>query len=93
MQRRRGCKDEDEDEQTQSPTHWHAIFNHVARLSYSFPPLSPSLVYKAYNLMWELKEVFDPEFVLNPGVVLNRDPDIHIKNLKPSPVASPIVNR
>ena len=48
---------------------------------------------QAYELMWELKEMFDPEYVLNPGVVLNRDPDAHIKFLKPSPVASPIVNR
>lgn len=48
---------------------------------------------KAYELMWELKDLFDPEFVLNPGVVLNRDPNAHIKFLKPSPVASPIVNR
>ena len=43
--------------------------------------------------MWELKELFDPTYVLNPGVVLNRDPDAHIKFLKPSPVSSPIVNR
>lgn len=27
---------------------------------------------KAYDLMWELKGLFDPDFVLNPGVVLNR---------------------
>ena len=25
----------------------------------------------AYELMWQLKELFDPEFVLNPGVILN----------------------
>jgi ferredoxin len=31
--------------------------------------------------------------VLNPGVILNRDPEAHKKFLKPSPVASPIVNR
>ena len=43
--------------------------------------------------MWQLKELFDPDAVLNPGVVLNRDPDAHIKFLKPSPIASPIVNR
>lgn len=48
---------------------------------------------KAYDLMWELKGLFDPNMVLNPGVILNRDPDIHVKNLKPSPVASDIVNR
>ncbi|KAL6754380.1 glycolate dehydrogenase [Haematococcus lacustris] len=48
---------------------------------------------KAYGLMWELKELFDPDYVLNPGVILNKDPDVHIKNLKPSPAASAIVNR
>lgn len=25
----------------------------------------------AYELMWQLKELFDPEYVLNPGVILN----------------------
>jgi len=48
---------------------------------------------QAYELMWELKALFDPDTVLNPGVVLNRDPDLHVKNLKPSPVASPLVDR
>lgn len=24
--------------------------------------------------MWELKELFDPDYVLNPGVILNKDP-------------------
>ncbi|GIL81459.1 hypothetical protein Vretimale_972 [Volvox reticuliferus] len=48
---------------------------------------------KAYELMWELKALFDPSHTLNPGVILNRDPDAHIKFLKPSPAASPIVNR
>ena len=27
---------------------------------------------KAYELMWEIKELFDPDYVLNPGVLLNR---------------------
>lgn len=48
---------------------------------------------QAYDLMWELKELFDPEYVLNPGVILNKDPNAHIKFLKPSPAASPLVNR
>ena len=26
---------------------------------------------RAYELMWQLKELFDPGFVLNPGVVLS----------------------
>ena len=46
----------------------------------------------AYNIMWELKELFDPNYVLNPGVILNRDPDVHQKFLKPKPVADPIVD-
>ena len=47
---------------------------------------------KAYEIMWELKEMFDPDYVLNPGVILNRDPDVHQKFLKPKPVADPIVD-
>jgi D-lactate dehydrogenase len=27
---------------------------------------------KAYELMWQLKELFDPDYVLNPSVILNR---------------------
>jgi D-lactate dehydrogenase len=48
---------------------------------------------KAYDLMWELKALFDPERVLNPSVILNRDPDAHKKFLKPSPLASELVDR
>mmetsp|Transcript_14411 Transcript_14411/g.39044 ORF Transcript_14411/g.39044 Transcript_14411/m.39044 type:complete len:1096 (-) Transcript_14411:437-3724(-) len=48
---------------------------------------------KAYELMWELKHLFDPTMTINPGVVLNRDPDLHMKNLKTAPAASPIVDR
>ena len=42
--------------------------------------------------MWQLKELFDPEYVLNPGVILNHDLDAHLKNLKPSPAASALVS-
>jgi len=48
---------------------------------------------KAYQIMWELKKLFDPDFVLNPSVLLNDDTAAHIKFLKPSPPASPIVDR
>ncbi|KAI3429690.1 hypothetical protein D9Q98_005775 [Chlorella vulgaris] len=48
---------------------------------------------KATELMWELKELFDPAHILNPGVILNKDPLVHVKNLKPSPAANPLVNR
>eukprot|EP00884_Botryococcus_braunii_P003109 jgi/Botrbrau1/1279/Bobra.0163s0062.1 len=47
---------------------------------------------KAYELMWAIKNIFDPENLLNPGVVLNKDPEAHTKFLKPSPPASPIVD-
>ncbi len=38
---------------------------------------------KAYQLMKEIKNIFDPKGILNPGVILNSDNKIHLKNLKP----------
>jgi D-lactate dehydrogenase len=40
---------------------------------------------KATAMMWRVKELADPRGVLNPGVVLNRDPEIHLKHLKSQP--------
>jgi D-lactate dehydrogenase len=40
---------------------------------------------KATAMMWRVKELADPAGVLNPGVVLNRDPGIHLKHLKTQP--------
>jgi D-lactate dehydrogenase len=40
---------------------------------------------KATELMWRVKQLADPDGVLNPGVVLNRDPDVHLRNLKTTP--------
>jgi D-lactate dehydrogenase len=37
----------------------------------------------AYAVMWRIKELLDPENVLAPGVVLNDDPEVHLKHLKP----------
>jgi hypothetical protein len=34
------------------------------------------------ELMREIKDVFDPTHVLNPGVILNDDPRVHVANLK-----------
>jgi len=42
---------------------------------------------EATALMWEIKRLFDPENLINPGVVLNTDPTLHLKNLKPMPAA------
>ena len=47
---------------------------------------------QAYGLMKEIKDLFDPEGLLNPGVVLNGDPQAHLKNLKPLPPADPLVD-
>ena len=40
----------------------------------------------AYEAMKELKAIFDPERLLNQGVIFNDDPDCFIKCLKPLPV-------
>ena len=41
---------------------------------------------KAYEVMKELKAIFDPDGLLNQGVIFNNDPDCFIKCLKPLPV-------
>jgi D-lactate dehydrogenase len=48
---------------------------------------------EAFELMKQIKQVFDPEYLLNPGVILNPDPKIHLKNLKPLPVASEKIDK
>jgi D-lactate dehydrogenase len=40
---------------------------------------------KATEMMWRVKRLADPDGVLAPGVVLNRDPDVHLRNLKTTP--------
>jgi D-lactate dehydrogenase len=40
---------------------------------------------KATELMWRVKRLADPDGVLAPGVLLNRDPDVHLRNLKTTP--------
>ena len=41
---------------------------------------------KAYQTMKELKAIFDPDGLLNQGVIFNDDPECFIKCLKPLPV-------
>lgn len=48
---------------------------------------------EVYNLMKRIKKTFDPENILNPGVLINEDRDIFIKNLKRIPEANPIIDK
>lgn len=47
---------------------------------------------KAYAIMHKIKAIFDPERLLNPGVLLNDDDKIHVKNLKVMPLADELVD-
>jgi len=40
---------------------------------------------RATGLMWRAKELADPDGALNPGVVLNRDPEVHLRDLMTTP--------
>lgn len=48
---------------------------------------------EAYELMKQIKQIFDPQHLLNPGVILNNDPEAHLKNLKPIPAASEKIDK
>jgi D-lactate dehydrogenase len=48
---------------------------------------------KAYALMKRVKALLDPQGILNPGVILNDDPLVHLKHLKPLPQAHEMVDR
>jgi D-lactate dehydrogenase len=48
---------------------------------------------EAYQLMKEIKNIFDPLNILNPGVILNDDREAHLKNLKPLPAANEIIDK
>ncbi len=46
---------------------------------------------KATRMMWKVKQLADPHGLLNPGVVLNRDPTAHMRNLKSQPPIEEVV--
>ncbi|ULB35319.1 MULTISPECIES: FAD-binding and (Fe-S)-binding domain-containing protein [Proteiniphilum] len=48
---------------------------------------------EVYNLMKRIKNTFDPGNILNPGVLINNDHDVFIKNLKQIPEANPIIDK
>ena len=44
---------------------------------------------RAYRLMKRIKALFDPDGLLNPGVIFNDDPDCYLKDFKALPVLAP----
>jgi D-lactate dehydrogenase len=47
---------------------------------------------RVYEVMRAIKSIFDPGHLLNPGVIINDDPDAHAKNIKPMPQAHDLVD-
>jgi D-lactate dehydrogenase len=47
----------------------------------------------AYALMRQIKNIFDKHNLLNPGVIINNDPKIHLKNLKLMTAFHPVADK
>lgn len=47
----------------------------------------------AYKIMLKIKDIFDPHKLMNPGVIINENPKIHLENLKPLPAANEIIDK
>ncbi|MGZ5248555.1 MAG: FAD-binding and (Fe-S)-binding domain-containing protein, partial [Flavitalea sp.] len=47
----------------------------------------------AYEIIKRIKKIIDPFGILNPGVIVNDDPQVHIKNLKFLPTVEEEVDR
>ncbi len=47
----------------------------------------------AYALMKDVKALFDPDNIFNPGVIFNEDEKAYISHLKPLPKVHPLVDR
>ena len=47
----------------------------------------------AYELMCEVKQLFDPHNIMNPGVIFNEDPQSYIQHIKPLPVVHEMIDR
>jgi D-lactate dehydrogenase len=48
---------------------------------------------KAYDIMWQIKNLLDPQGILNPNVVLSHDLLLHLRDFKPMPVSEPHIDR
>lgn len=47
----------------------------------------------AFTLMQNIKTLFDPQGLLNPGVIINEDKEAHLKDLKPLPAAHTLIDK
>lgn len=47
----------------------------------------------AYQLMCEVKHLFDPENIMNPGVIFNEDPQSYLQHIKPCPKVHEMIDR
>lgn len=47
----------------------------------------------AWKFMRRLKDIFDPDGILNPGVIFNNNPNCYIIGMKPMPLTDPHVDR
>ena len=47
----------------------------------------------AYELMCEVKKLFDPENIMNPGVIFNEDEHSYIEHIKPLPEVHEMIDR
>lgn len=48
---------------------------------------------EAYAIMREIKKLVDPTNILNPGVIINDDPECHLKLIKPIPPTEAVVDK
>ncbi|WP_159688650.1 FAD-binding and (Fe-S)-binding domain-containing protein [Flavobacterium sp. 9R] len=47
----------------------------------------------AYDIMKRIKKIFDPKNQINPDVLINPDPKVHLKHLKPLPESHAIIDK
>lgn len=47
----------------------------------------------AFDLMHSIKRILDPENLLNPGVILNEDTKVHVKNLKSMTKSEDVIDK
>lgn len=48
---------------------------------------------KGYALMQQIKALFDPKSLMNPGVIINQNPNSHVSDLKQLPIADDMIDQ